>query len=208
MLELMKVLKLTDEGAILEGESHKNLLLPAEEERGHLAVGDNILVFIDEDDLGQFASMRLEDFIKDSGGDFKDGQQVDLVISSQTDLGFKAAVNGTHWGVLYSDEVFQPLHHGQKIKGYIKKVREDRKLDLILQDPAKIGHRSADDIGPLILDALKEKNGFLPINDKTEAEKIYDLFGVSKKKFKIALGGLYKRRLITVDDDGIRLTKR
>lgn len=136
---------------------------------------------------------------------YTEGQEVQLVIAAETDLGFKAIINDEDWGVLYHSEVFQDLRLSQKIKGYIKKIREDGKIDLILQKP---GHHAAQgEIGPKILEELKRQGGFLPINDKTSAETIYDLFGVSKKKYKIALGGLYKKRLITVDDSGIRLVK-
>ncbi|MNT64209.1 hypothetical protein D3C72_2020840 [compost metagenome] len=83
-------------------------------------------------------------------------------------------------------------------------MRPDGKIDLSLQ---KAGHKSSDDIGEKILSMLRQKNGYLPVNDKAAADLIYDLFGVSKKKYKMALGGLYKKRLITIDDDGIRLTK-
>ena len=117
-------------------------------------------------------------------------------------------MNNCCQGLLFTNEVFQPLHYGQKTKGFIKTVRPDGKLDIILQNTEKVGHKAADDVGPLILEQLIKNSGFLAINDKTPPETIYKLFGVSKKKYKIALGGLYKKRLITVDDDGIRLVAK
>ena len=134
--------------------------------------------------------------------EYSEGQAVDLVIKNRTDLGYKAIVNEKHWGVLYKDEVFQFLENNQKIKGYIKKQREDGKLDLTLYPT---GIKARGDISEMILSQLKENQGFLPITDKTAPEVIYENFGVSKKKFKIALGGLYKKRLITISEDGIRL---
>lgn len=130
------------------------------------------------------------------------GQKVELVILRETDLGFVARINGVDEGLLYHDEIFQALKPSQVIQGYINKIRPDGRIDLLLQ---AFGNFGSSDIGEKILLALKEQKGFLPINDKTSAEKIYELFGVSKKKYKIALGGLYKKRLITVSDEGIRL---
>lgn len=137
-------------------------------------------------------------------GDYTVGEQVSLHIYSRTDLGFKAIVNDKHWGLLFTNEVFQSLSQDQKITGYIKHIREDGKLDLTLQ---KIGHHAGADIEPLILNMLKEQGGFLEINDKTPADDIYRLFGVSKKKYKVALGSLYKKRLISVSEEGIKLLK-
>jgi predicted RNA-binding protein (virulence factor B family) len=146
--------------------------------------------------------MRLDRYISKEPANYTEGQQVDLFIAAETDLGFKAIINGQHWGMLYANEVFERLVHGQKLKGFIKLIRPDGKIDLGLQ---KQGHKSSEDIGPLILERLREEGGHLPINDKTSADLIYEMFGVSKKKYKMALGDLYKKRIITVKDDGIYL---
>jgi predicted RNA-binding protein (virulence factor B family) len=130
------------------------------------------------------------------------GQKVNLVILRRTDLGFVAKINGKDEGLLYHSEIFEILEPGQELPGYINRVRANGNIDLLLQ---AFGNFGTEEIGERILRTLAEANGFLPINDKTSAEKIYDLFGVSKKKYKIALGGLYKARLITVGEDGIRL---
>jgi predicted RNA-binding protein (virulence factor B family) len=131
------------------------------------------------------------------------GQKVDLVILRRTDLGFVAKINGKDEGLLYHSEIFEILEPGQELPGYINRVRANGNIDLLLQ---AFGNFGTEEIGERILRTLGESNGFLPFNDKTSAEKIYDLFGVSKKKYKIALGGLYKARLITVGEDGIRLS--
>jgi predicted RNA-binding protein (virulence factor B family) len=192
-------------GAFLDWGLGKDLFLPYAEQTRALRIGQAVVVFLYLDNTDRIAaSMRLDRHISKEPGDYKEGQQVDLFIGAETDLGFKAIINGKHWGMLYSNEVFDRLVHGQKLKGYIKKVREDGKIDLSLQ---KLGHQSSEDIGPLILERLREEGGFLPINDKTAAELIYDMFGVSKKKYKMALGDLYKKRVITVKDDGIYLNK-
>jgi len=132
------------------------------------------------------------------------GQKVDLLILRETDLGFVAKINGTEEGLLYHDEIFERLRPHQSLPGYIKKVREDGSIDLLLQP---FGNFGANEHGQRILEVLEKNQGFLPVNDKTPAEEIYDLFGLSKKKYKIALGGLYKKRVIIVQDDGIRLAE-
>lgn len=138
-------------------------------------------------------------------GEYFEGQEVNLIIKDKTDLGYKAIINEKHWGVIYKNEVFQVLEKNQKIKGFIKKIREDGRIDLTIY---KIGHHGADDVGPKIIEALEQNQGFLPITDKTLPEYIYDQFGVSKKKFKIAVSGLYKKRAITLEKDGIRLISK
>jgi predicted RNA-binding protein (virulence factor B family) len=132
------------------------------------------------------------------------GQKVELVILRETPLGFVAQINGVDEGLLYHNEVFELLERGEKLPGYIKQVRENGNIDLLLQP---LGHAGAADLGECILDALEQSQGFLPLTSKTEAEEIYRLFGVSKKKYKMAIGGLYKKRLIKIEDDGIYLVK-
>lgn len=131
-------------------------------------------------------------------------QTVTLKVIAETDLGYKCIVDGTYWGMLYYNEVFQTLFKNQELPGFIKQVREDGKLDLILY---KAGSKGSEDIGEKIMDKLKSENGFLDFNEKTTPERIYDTFGVSKKKYKMALGGLYKKRLIVIKEDGIYLAK-
>jgi uncharacterized protein len=135
---------------------------------------------------------------------FVPGQKVDLKILRKTDLGFVALINGKDEGLLYHSEIFEILEPDQELPGYINRVRADGSIDLLLQ---AFGNFGTEEIGERILKALADADGFLPVNDKTSAEKIYDLFGVSKKKYKIALGGLYKSRLISIHEDGIRFTK-
>ncbi|MFN8847070.1 MAG: hypothetical protein ACK5V3_03525 [Bdellovibrionales bacterium] len=133
------------------------------------------------------------------------GQKVNLTIQRESDLGFVALVNGVDEGLLYHSEVFELLDKGQNLPGYVKKIRDDGKLDLILQP---LGNFGTPELAQQILEILKENHGFLAVTDKTPPEKIYELFRVSKKKFKMALGGLYKSRLISIQEDGIHLTKK
>jgi len=137
--------------------------------------------------------------------DFKEGQKVKLEIFSETKMGYIAVINGTHRGILYKNEIFQPIKIKQKIDGYIKKVRDDNKIDLSLQKP---GFKAIDPQLKKIMDALHLKDGFLPLTDKTSPEVIADLFGISKKAFKKAIGNLYKKRLINLEHNGIRLKEK
>ena len=136
---------------------------------------------------------------------FKPNQKVNLLIATRTEMGFTATIDGIQEGILYINEVFQPLKIGQKISGYIKKVRDDGKIDLSLQKP---GYKAVDKLAASIMYKLRHQKGFMAVTDKSRPEVIADLFGVSKKVFKKAIGDLYKRRLITLEDDGIRLKEK
>ena len=137
--------------------------------------------------------------------EFHEGQSVELVIGDLTELGYKALINDSREGVLYKNEVFQTLRKGQRITGFIKKVRDDGKIDLCLQRP---GHEKVDEVSEKIVDKLKAQGGFISVTDKSAPEIIYGLFGVSKKTFKKAIGALYKKRLILIESNGIRLIKK
>jgi len=134
-------------------------------------------------------------------GFFK-GQKVSLVISGRTEMGFVAVINGTHKGILYKSEIFQSLNIGQAIDGFIKKVRDDKKIDLCLQKP---GYKSVDVVCRRMMDHLRQQGGFIAVTDKSRPKLIADLFGISKKSFKKAVGHLYKKRLIILEQNGIRL---
>jgi predicted RNA-binding protein (virulence factor B family) len=143
-----------------------------------------------------------KDRTKEKQAGFYEGQKVALLISDQTEMGFIAVINGTQKGILYKNEVFRPLNIGQKIEGFIRKIRDDKKIDLCLQKP---GYKAVDAISQRIMDKLQQKGGFIAVTDKSRPQVIADLFGVSKKTFKKAIGNLYKKRLIALEKDGIRL---
>ena len=136
---------------------------------------------------------------------FHEGQKVALLISDRTEMGFIAVINSTHKGILYKNEVFQPLKIGQEIDGFIKKVRDDKKIDLCLQKP---GYKAIYDQSRKIMDQLQQRDGFIAVTDKCRPKVIADLFGISKKLFEKAIGNLYKKRLITLEKDGIRLREK
>lgn len=194
-------------GAFLNWGLAKDLFLPFAEQNRDVFPGQDIVVHIYLDKSNRIsASMRIERNLDKTPANFSLNQEVQLLVFGKTELGYKAIINGKNLGMLFHSDVFQPIYYGDQLKGYIKKIREDGKIDLSLMSA---GHKAANqDIGPKIIQYLKDKGGFSDINDKTSADMIYTLFGVSKKKFKIALGGLYKSRLIKVSDDGIELLEK
>lgn len=201
---LLEVVGMSGIGAFLDWGLQKDLFLPFAEQSRPIKVGDGVVVaiYLDKSDRIS-ASMRVTRYADKSKPDYESGDDVDLLIFGKTDLGFKAIVDNRFIGVIYKDEVFIDISYGQQLKGFIKELRPDGKIDLRLN---KIGRNAVrDEIEPQIVELLKANKGFYAITDKTPAEKIYELFGVSKKKYKIALGGLYKKRVIRVEDDGIYL---
>ena len=129
---------------------------------------------------------------------------MNILIWQKTDLGFKAIIENKYGGLLYDSEIFQPLHTGDQVKAFIKQVREDGKIDLILQKP---GFEKVDDFSKTLLQYIKDNGGQISLNDKSPADDIYATFGVSKKTFKKGVGDLYKKHLILLKEDGIVLAK-
>ena len=203
----LKCISVSQVGAFLDWGVSKDLLLPYSEQTQKVIEGRSYLVkiFLDENNR-EVASMVLDDFIQDEVFYLKEGQKVDLVIADETDLGIKAVVNNEYWGVLYNNEIFQKLRKGQKTTGFIKKIREDNKIDLILQMEKYT--EKVDSVTEKIVAKLKSQGGVILINDKSPPEVIYNTFGVSKKVFKQSIGGLYKKRIISIDKQGISLVDK
>jgi predicted RNA-binding protein (virulence factor B family) len=151
------------------------------------------------------ASAKLDKSPEKGQAEFQAGQSVELVICDRTDIGYKAVINNSREGLLYKNEVFQTLRKGQHIAGFIKKVRDDGKVDLCLQKP---GAEKVDEVSGKIIDELKAQGGFIALDDKSPPEVIYRLLGASKKTYKKAIGALYKKRLILIETAGIRLAKK
>ncbi|MDD1614712.1 MAG: S1-like domain-containing RNA-binding protein [Methylococcaceae bacterium] len=200
----LKVVSLNYVGAFLDWGLPKDLLVPFSEQHHEMEVGKSYLVKVFLDEKNRIAATtKIDRFIADESVDFEVGQKVSLIIADKTELGFKAIVNNTHWGLLYQNELFQPLKRGQKLDGYIKKIRDDDgKIDLSLHHP---GYGKVVSLTDNILIKLKENDGVLMLSDKSPPEAIYAAFGVSKKVFKQAIGALYKKQLITLDKNGIKL---
>lgn len=199
----LKVVSVNYYGAFLDWGLAKDLLVPFSEQRHEMKAGQFYLVKLLLDAKKRVvATGKIDEYLSDESIDFKAGQTVSLLIADKTDLGYKAIVNNTHWGVLYQNELFRPIRKGQKLKGYIKRVREDKKIDLSLYQP---GYDKVEALSDKILARLKENDGWLPLSDKSPAEGIYAAFGVSKKVYKQAIGALYKKKSIMIDEEGIRL---
>lgn len=200
----LKCISVSEVGAFLDWGLAKDLLLPYSEQSTKIVEGRSCLVKVFLDESNRIAaSMLLDDFIEDESFYLKEGDKVDLVIADETDLGRKAVVNNEYWGVLYKNEIFQKLRKGQKTTGFIKKIREDRKIDLVLQ-MAKFVDK-VDSVTEKILTKLESEGGVMLITDKSHPDEIYKAFGVSKKVFKQSIGGLYRKRIIAIDKTSISL---
>jgi len=202
----MRVNQVNDVGAFLDWGIEKDLFVPFREQRLKMEEGRSYVVYLYFDiATGRVAaSNRTSRFLDNDTLTVKEGDAVDLLVFARTDLGYKVIVNHTHAGIIYANEVIRPLNVGEKHNGYIRKVREDNKLDISLQP---IGYAAVEPNGQVILDQLKQSKGFLPYTDKTDPETIRQRLGMSKKVFKKAVGLLYRERRITIADDGIRLVK-
>lgn len=200
----LKVVATTPVGAFLDWGLDKDILVPTAEQHRPMQVGHSYLVYLylDRVDGRIVASSKIDKFLDDEKPhNFQPQQAVNLIIANSTDLGYKAIINHSHWGVLYKNEVFQSLSFGQNKKGYIKGIRDDGKIDLSLQGGQETRSKNA----KIIVNYLRKQNGFAPVHDKSDPQLISDLFGMSKGEFKKTIGGLYKQKVISIGKDGIRL---
>lgn len=199
----LKVSAVTSIGAFLDWGLEKELLVPFAEQTERMEESKSYLVLLYVDVSNRIvASTKLDKRLHREPVNYKPHQQVEIVIVDHTDIGYKAAINGAHWGVLYRNEVFKELRVGYKTKAYINRVREDDKIDLLLEKP---GYSHNDELANKIIKFLKQNDGFSHVSDKSSPEIISRLFGVSKKKFKQSIGNLLKGGAISVEKDGIRL---
>lgn len=160
------------------------------------------VIYVREDQVtGRvIASSKVDKFLNNVPPSYEYNQEVSLLIYDESELGFKAIINNQHSGLLYKNEVFTRLEIGQTLKGYIKNVREDTKIDL---SATRLGFAKVGGVAERIVEELNRKHGFVPINDKTDPDTIYQMFNCSKKAFKQALGTLYKKQIIRIEEDGI-----
>jgi len=203
----LKVIASTGVGAFLDWGLTKDLLVPFSEQTERMVPGRSYVVYVyrDEESDRLIATTKFNKFLSQEKPDLEAGQEVDLLIHRKTPLGFQAIVNNSWKGMLFENEVFQALHSGQKLKGFVKQVRPDGKIDLKLQ---RAGIKHIDPLSDKILEYLKSEEGTMDITDKSPAEVIYATFGASKRAFKQALGKLYKKRLIEIDRDKISISEK
>tara|TARA_R110000772_G_scaffold131761_9_gene240277 strand:+ start:16002 stop:16832 length:831 start_codon:yes stop_codon:yes gene_type:complete len=201
---LLKIAQINDTGAFLDWGLDKELLLPYAEHMGEITAGKKALVKIYLDKSYRIvASIKLDEFIEDTAPHLSRGQRFDVIVAGKTELGYKAVIDNEYWGLLYDSDLIRPLRKGETLTAYVKKVRDDGRIDLSIQ-PINIG---GNDIAAKIIAQLEANDGFLAVGDKSPPEAIYSLFGVSKKIFKQAIGRLYKQKRIGIEDQGIRLLK-
>ena len=201
---LLKVIDMTPVGAFLDWGLVTNLLVPYKEQQKDMVIGKWYLVYLDIDEKNRlFASTQIEKQLQNIHITVKEGDQVDVMIYRQSDLGYNVIVNYEHLGLIFENEIFTDLNIGDKRKGYVKKIRDDNKLDITLQPT---GFKNViDPNSELIIKFLADNNGYLPITDKSAPDEIYELFGISKKAFKRSVGALYKQRKIIIESNGIKL---
>lgn len=200
---VLKVKDVTKFGAFLDWGLEKDLFLPFAEQKKRVQVGDMVTVFLflDKRTDRLIASAKIEDFMEQKIT-VKEGEEVNLLVNRKSDLGYQVIINNLHIGLIYSNEVFQPLYKGDEIKGFIKTVREDGKIDVSLQ---KHGYAQIADSQCLLLKKIQENNGILYLTDKSDPKLISEKIQMSKKAFKKSLGALYKQRKINIEKDRIVL---
>ena len=200
----LEVAWINEYGAFLDWGLMKDLFVPFREQKMKMQKGRSYVIHahVDEESYRIMASAKVERYLSKEKPDYQPGQEVEIMIWQRTDLGYKAIVENRFSGLIYQGEIFQALEPGMKLTAYIRQVREDGKIDLTLQ---KDGQKKVEDFSEVLLQFIKNQGGHTSLNDKSAAEDIYEAFGVSKKTFKKAVGDLYKKRLIVLEEGGIRL---
>lgn len=200
----LEVREATSVGAFLDWGIMKDLLVPFREQKVEMLAGRRYIVYVREDQLSGriVASSKVDKFLNNTPPAYEYNQEVSLLIYEENELGFKAIINNQHSGLLFRNEVFSRIQIGDLLKGYIKNVREDTKIDLSIKP---LGFAKIGGLADQVLEELRRQKGFIPVNDKTDPDTIYRLFNSSKKAFKQAIGTLYKQQLIRIENDGIYL---
>ncbi|MFY0600584.1 MAG: GntR family transcriptional regulator [Cyclobacteriaceae bacterium] len=200
----LRVSQVTSIGAFLDWGLEKDLFVPFKEQAQKMEQGESYLVnmYLDEVTDRLVGSSHVNKFLEHENIELEEGQEVDLLIYQETELGYKAIINNTYKGLIYMNEIFTRITPGEKRKGYVKNIREDNKIDLSLQ---KAGYESIEPNADKILEVLQGNGGSLTLHDKSEPEKIYGTLQMSKKTFKKAIGALYKKELIRIGEKGIEL---
>ncbi|MBR5434985.1 MAG: GntR family transcriptional regulator [Bacteroidales bacterium] len=201
----LKAKEVNKYGAYLDWGLPKDLFVPYREQKMRMSAGKQywVYLYIDQDTDRIAASAKIDKFLDRYNPPYSEGDEVSIQIHSKTDLGTKVIVDNLYWGIIYNNETFANLTIGETRIAYIKKIREDLKLDISL---SKSGYQNKiSDIETNILNALEAHNGFLPLHDKSSSDDIKEQLSMSKKSFKMAIGGLYKAGKISIEENGIRL---
>jgi predicted RNA-binding protein (virulence factor B family) len=202
----LKVTSVTKFGAFVDWGIAKELLVPYKEQEKKLKEGQYAIVYLYYDDTSKrlAGSSKIRKYFDKEQINLKPGEETEGLVYDENEPGYKIIVNNLYDGIIYKNEVFQPIHIGDKLTAYVKKIREDGKIDLQLQPP---GYKKVAPNTEIIIQLLKDNNGWLPLNDKSSPEEIKEKLSMSKKTFKKVIGDLYKNRLIEIKKDGISLIK-
>lgn len=200
----LEVAWVNEYGAFLNWGLMKDLFCPFREQKKRMEKGQGYIVYvgIDEDSYRMVASAKVEHYLSREMPTYRHGDEVDLLVWQKTELGFKVIIDNKYGGLVYEDQVFRPLTTGDRLKGYVDRVRPDGKIDVTIQPT---GRRNTEEFSEVLLQYLKDNNGHCDLGDKSPAELISDRFKVSKKTFKKAVGDLYKRRLIEISENSLKL---
>lgn len=196
--------QVTDIGAFLDWGMLKELFCPFKEQAFKMKKGGWYLVycFIDEKTNRLVASSKTNQFLDNKNLTVQQFDEVDIIVSHPSEIGMNVIVNKQHTGLIFKDDIYQELSIGDRLKGVVKKVRPDNKLDITL---GKIGYRNIEPNAETIMHELEDNGGYLNLSDKSDPETIKEVLQMSKKNFKKAVGALYKQRLVEIKDDGIYL---
>lgn len=202
----LEVMWINEFGAFLNWGLMKDLFVPFREQKMKMQVGRSYIVYahVDDESYRIVATAKVDKYLSKDRPEYQPGDAVDILIWQKTDLGFKAIIDNKYSGLIYDNEVFSQVTTGMRMKAYVKQVRDDDKIDLELQ---KAGARKVDDFSKTLHEFIEKEGGHISLNDKSDAEDIYAMFGVSKKTFKKAVGDLYKKRVIVLGENGISLAK-
>lgn len=202
---LLQVTAVTEVGTFMDWGLEKELFVPFREQRHKMEEGRWYIVYLDIDPETDrlFGSNQIEKLLQNDELNLTEGEKVKLLVLKKTDLGFNVIVNDEYKGLIFENEIFKELNIGDKLDGYVKRIREDHKIDISLQP---IGYDQFNDANAdLVFRILSESDGSLAITDKSSPDEIYTTFGISKKAFKKSLGALYKQRKIIIEPTGIKL---
>ncbi len=202
----LKVIDINQVGAFLDWGLDKDLLVPRVEQQRPMEENKSYIVYIKQDSKNRIsASSKLDYFLDKSPAPFGLKEEVSLLIAETTSLGTKVIINDSHWGLIHTNDIFQALSYGKRTWGFIKTIRDDGKIDVILR---KVGVENIQDLATRLLAKLHAEGGFLPLHDKSSAEEVKHVLSESKKSFKNAIGRLYKQGEITIETNGIRLKSK
>ncbi len=199
----LKAVSVTNQGAFLDWGLMKDIFVPRSKQVLPMRPGGVYIVriYIDEQTGRVTATEKIEAFLQNENLTVQEKQQADLIVYRRTDIGYLCIIDSKHTGVLHFSDIFRNLQVGDRMKGYIKTIRPENKIDLVLDKP---GYERIGGEAGKILELLEAQGGFLPYHDKSDPEDIYNFFGMSKKSFKMAIGNLFKQKIIEITDHGIR----